>query len=350
MSSPKGIALVGGGIFIKEQHLPAVLATPLLSLKAIYSRSLKSAQSTLDLVPKEHSPVDLYSDDSGAGKSYKDLLTREDIYGVIIALPIKNQPEFIEAALLAGKHVFAEKPVGPTAEAAKKQIDWYHSIADEKRVTWAIAEQVRFVPKFAWAAAEARKLGKVIGFHFKVFFHIGLDNKYLATEWRKSPTHPYGFILDGGVHWIASARLLLGDDTPQSVIAYSSLAQDYLPPVDTVSGVIKTKSGAIGTFNASCGTTLSSNEYSVACENGSVTIEGDKGWIRYKDGRKEERELEFVGGVKEEVAAWAEALTSGKPNPLQTPEEALKDLELLEAMLKSGDANGAPQVLKHQNL
>ena len=89
-------------------------------------------------------------------------------------MPIKNQPEFIEAALLAGKHVFAEKPVGPTAEAAKKQIDWYHSIADEKKVTWAIAEQVRFVPKFAWAAAEARKLGKVIGFHFKVFFHIGL--------------------------------------------------------------------------------------------------------------------------------------------------------------------------------
>ena len=93
---------------------------------------------------------------------------------MIIALPIKNQPEFIEAALLAGKHVFAEKPVGPTSEAAKKQIDWYHSIAAEKKVTWAVAEQFRFVPKYAWAAAEARKLGKVIGFHFKIFFNIGL--------------------------------------------------------------------------------------------------------------------------------------------------------------------------------
>lgn len=52
-----------------------------LTLKAIYSRSLKSAKS----LSPDTSGVDLYSDDSGEGKSYKDLLKRTDIHAVIIA-------------------------------------------------------------------------------------------------------------------------------------------------------------------------------------------------------------------------------------------------------------------------
>jgi hypothetical protein len=148
---------------------PAVLATPLLSLKAIYSRSLKSAKETSELLPASHSAVDLYSEDSGPGKSFKDVLSRSDIVGVIIALPIRNQPEFIEAALTAGKHVLAEKPVGPDVESAKKLISWYREIAAEKKVTWAVAEQFRFLPKYVWASEQARTLGKVIGFNFKVF-------------------------------------------------------------------------------------------------------------------------------------------------------------------------------------
>lgn len=148
---------------------PAVLATPLLSLKAIYSRSLQSAKETSELLPASHGAVDLYSEDSGAGKSFKDVLSRSDIVGVIIALPIRNQPEFIEAALKAGKHVLAEKPVGPDVESAKKLISWYREIAAEKKVTWAVAEQFRFLPKYVWAAEQARTLGKVIGFNFRVF-------------------------------------------------------------------------------------------------------------------------------------------------------------------------------------
>lgn len=88
---------------------------------------------------------------------------------MIIALPIRNQPEFIEAALKAGKHVLAEKPVGPDVESAKKLISWYRKIAAEKKVTWAVAEQFRFLPKYVWAAEQARTLGKVIGFNFRVF-------------------------------------------------------------------------------------------------------------------------------------------------------------------------------------
>lgn len=146
-----------------------MLATPLLSLKIIYSRSLKSAQSTSQLLPASHSPVELYSEDSGRGKTFADVLARSDIVGVIIALPIALQPQFIEAALKAGKHVLSEKPVGPDLESARKLMSMYRGIAPEKKAFWSVAEQFRFLPKYVWGAEQARKLGRVIGFHFRVF-------------------------------------------------------------------------------------------------------------------------------------------------------------------------------------
>jgi predicted dehydrogenase len=76
-----GVALIGSGIFAKEEHLPAIqTASSVLSLKAVYSRSLKSAKSLTEKL----SDVDLYSDDSD-GKKFEDLLKREDIKGVVIA-------------------------------------------------------------------------------------------------------------------------------------------------------------------------------------------------------------------------------------------------------------------------
>lgn len=50
-------------------------------MKAIYSRSLKSAQT----FNADSDPVDLYSDDSGSGKGLEDLLKRADIHAVTIA-------------------------------------------------------------------------------------------------------------------------------------------------------------------------------------------------------------------------------------------------------------------------
>lgn len=91
-------------------------------------------------------------------------------------------------------------------------------------------------------------------------------------------------------------------------------------------------------------------EYTVACENGSVTIEGDAGWILHKDGRKVDKDFPFTvgAGVTEEVQAWGAAIAEGKEDPLLTPEITLGDLELLESMLRSAEDNGAPRKLELQ--
>jgi predicted dehydrogenase len=74
------IALIGSGIFAREEHLPAIQATPSLKLVAIYSRSRKSA----DALAAQAEGVEVYSDDQ-EGRGYEELLKREDVKGVVIA-------------------------------------------------------------------------------------------------------------------------------------------------------------------------------------------------------------------------------------------------------------------------
>lgn len=135
----KPIAKPSPGIFVKEEHLPAVQASSDLDLKAIYSRSLKSAKA----VAATLSNIDLYSEDSD--QSYQDLLSRDDVQAVIIALPIMNQPEFIRKALEKGKHVLAEKPLAKDVATGRELVEWYRGSVDTEKVTFGIAEQFRYL-------------------------------------------------------------------------------------------------------------------------------------------------------------------------------------------------------------
>ncbi|TKA41256.1 hypothetical protein B0A54_06158 [Friedmanniomyces endolithicus] len=345
MSGKKiGVAIIGS-IFVKEEHLPAVRASSDLDLKAIYSRSLKSAQAvTAETLPH----LDLYSEDSAKG--YQDLLSRDDVQAVIIALPIMNQPEFIKRALEKGKHVLAEKPLAKDVATGRELVEWYHQNVDTGRVTFGVAEQFRYLNAFIYAAEQARSFGKVIGFRHRLSGNVAPDMKYLQTEWRKKPEHQGGFLLDGGVHFIAGMRLLLGSEAKVAkVSAFTTQLQSHLPPVDTVDATFLLANGATGNFSVSFGTTFTGTDWAVACEKGSVSVDGTKVTVKPLGGEEKVVDKpDELGGVKQEVFAWAKSLVSGKQEPKQRPEEALADLEVLEAMLRSGESGGQPVELKLQ--
>ncbi len=139
--------------------------------------------------------------------------------------------------------------------------------------------------------------------------------------------------------------MMLGKDNPLVTIsAHSAQLQEHLAPVDTVEGTAKSKRGSVGTISISFGTTHKGSEWAVGSETGSVSISGNKVTI---DDKTEDIEDER-SGVPPEVRAWGEALAAGKVNEKQSPEEALADLELIEAMLRSGEQGGAPIKLQHQ--
>jgi predicted dehydrogenase len=323
-----------------------------LELRAIYSRSLKSATS----VAEGLTDIDLYSNDS-AGRDYTDLLQREDVQAVIIALPILVQPAFIKQALQAGKHVLAEKPLAKDVATGKELLEWYYANVDTKKTNFSIAEQIRFLPSYAYAAKTVASFGKVLGFRVRMQTCIQPGMKYLETEWRKKPEYQGGFLLDGGVHFVAGIRSMLkgGGEKVASVSAFTTLLKEYLPPVDTVDSIWCLSSGKTGTFSVSFGSTFSGAEWTVACEGGTVSVDRDEVTIVPKGGEKRVEKVkdEFgdvgVGsGVKMEVFGWARSLVSREWDARQSAEEGLADLEILEAMVRSGDERGKVVEIRHQ--
>ncbi|KAI9870575.1 MAG: hypothetical protein M1830_004087 [Pleopsidium flavum] len=340
-----GVAIIGAGIFAREEHIPAVGASKDLVLKAIYSRSFNSAK-TLVAVTSE---VAIYSEDSASGNHYQDLLKRSDIDAVIIALPIKRQPEYIRSALSAGKHVLSEKPITENVSDAVDLIQWYHSNVDSYKITWSVAENFRYLNSFDHARGRIQELGRVLGFRVRMYANVQQGSKYYETQWRKTPTHQGGFLLDGGVHFTAGLRLLLGSENAVTRLsAFTAQLQKHLPPVNTVDATLKTKTGITGTFSVSFGTSLTGSEWTVGCEGGSVSISRSTVTTNI-NGDKERKDInDERTGVPPEVRHWGEAIVSGKQNERQKSEEALADLELLESMLRSGNSDGEPQDLTRQ--
>ena len=164
-------------------------------------------------------------------------------------------------------------------------------------------------------------------------------------RWRKNPTHQGGFLLDGGVHQTAGLRLLMGRDNPLVTIsAHTAQLQPHLPPVDTIEAVAKAKNGAVGTITISFGTTQKGKVCAVGCEKGYASVSGANVTAAEKTWEIEDER----SGVPPEIRAWGQALAAGKTDSDLSPEEALADLELIEASLRSGEQGGKAILLKYQ--
>src|SRR5258706_5172479 len=111
-------------------------------------------------------------------------------------------------------------------------------------------------------------------------------------------------------------------DTIVRLSAFTKLTREYLPPVDTVDTVMKTKNGVTGTFSVSFGSSNNGSEYTINAENGYVSVirssnlQGNmSGVVVVKVGNEEVIKKEFKNdgsGVHEEVYAWAKALAERK--------------------------------------
>jgi len=68
----------------------------------------------------------------------------------------------------------------------------------------------------------------------------------------------------------------------------------------------------------------------VVCERFTVCVRHEK-VLTHNEGEEENVTTfpEQGNGVRQEVAAWAEGLRSGKRDPRQAPEEGLRDLEVV---------------------
>ncbi|KAJ3160077.1 hypothetical protein HDU88_008349 [Geranomyces variabilis] len=367
---PLRVALVGAGIFAKRTHLPTILSQKnRFSLVALHSRSRKSAAALHAAIPdaETRGAVRLYHEEDGRD-NLTALLASPDIDVVVIALPVGAQEEVVKRALQSGKHVLSEKPIAGTAAAARELVDWYTSITSPRPV-WVVAENWRAEPAVLHAAELVRTRGRgvVRTFSLSCLLETKPDNQYVATGWRVGAASVVtgGFLMDGGVHWVAMLRACLGGEIAR-VAAFTGLSLPYCAPVDTVSGAVVLApstggNGAAGTINICFAASGRPFDVSmmVICETGTVSVRcgpaksGGGGrvftvtWTPEGGDGEDTREFDFAG-IEAEFQHFADVVSGGTSNGKPdtrldlSPQQALADVLVVEGLIRSGEQGGAP--------
>jgi predicted dehydrogenase len=320
---PIRLAVIGAGIYARDAHTPALLRLhDRFEVVAVCARTQASADALA-----AH-----FGGDVTGCTDVAALLARDDVEAVDILLPIAVQPPVVAQSLAAGKHVISEKPVAPDVAAGKALIAGY---APQPGQVWMVAENWRYEEAFERAAALVRDgaIGQVLTVHFVYFANMRPGNKYYASTWRRAGGFQGGFLLDGGVHFVAAMRMIAGEIT--AVAAYAAQHMPDLPPADTMTATLHFANGALGAYLTS---------FAVGTPWGApLTVVGARGSVRVDRGRVEVADATgavetitcgFYNGVERELAAFAAAIRDGAPHR-NTPQEALRDVAVIEAMLGS---------------
>lgn len=335
MGRPVRIALIGAGTFVRKAHAPSLLELgDAAQIVAVYSRTRASAETVADSIPYD---VDIYTDIAA-------LLADESVEAVDIVLPIPMLPEVVSQALAAGKHVFSEKPIAQTVAEAQDLIARSRPYADQ---VWMVGENWRYEEAFHTAAQAiaAGRIGQPLFCDLSLQLQVQADSPHVQTTWRNSGEVLGGYLLDGGVHHIAGLRVLLGEI--ESVCALMAAHRAYLPPADTMSAALRFASGVVGTYliTYAVGSTLGTDAVHIGGTEGSLRV--SRGELVLNRGEESERqEFNVLISVREELAAFLAAVRDGAPHR-NSPQEALQDLAVVEAMLASAQAGTLRRVERH---
>ena len=273
-------------------------------------------------------------------EDYHQMLAAERPDAVSLALPPDLNPEVSQAALAAGSHVIAEKPIAASLDGGTRMLPW---AARYGRVLM-IAENYRYATGYRRAAELIGQgaIGKPAVARWSLYARLGPDNPYYNTAWRQHPIHPGGYLSDTGVHHAAALRLLLGE--ADTVVAQLASVRPDLPPADTLSAAVRFSGGALASYSATYAMGGPESPLQVTGPQGALLVTCDRVEL-WRKGQPSQVWEEHSGedGMVAMYQDFANAIRTGRP-PCSTPAEGLADLQLIVAMLRSAETGHAVKV------
>ncbi|MEU6540505.1 Gfo/Idh/MocA family oxidoreductase [Streptomyces sp. NPDC047000] len=190
-TGPVRIGALGTSSIAARRVLPTAVATPEVDLVAVAGRSARKTAGFAERFG------------CAAETDFTALLARPDIEAVYISTPTALHHVWARRALLAGKHVLVEKPIGVNAHEARELAD----LAEARGLV--LRENFMFLhhPQHTYAADLFRqgRLGRVTT--LQAAFCIP---PLPADDIRYTPGMGGGALLDVGVYPLRAAQLLLG--------------------------------------------------------------------------------------------------------------------------------------------
>ncbi len=335
--APRAIRLgvIGTGLAIEQLHWPALRQMPeRFSIVAFANHSRTKA---------EHFAGYSGASMDGYAADYHDLLRRDDVEAVLIALPIPLNLPVTREALAAGKHVICEKPSGANqadAEAFLELAEQYHD-----RVL-LVAENFfyRDDARFARSLLDDGAIGRLHFVSWRVLSHlVPKPGNFTSTPWRHVAEYQGGPHLDAGVHHTALLRFLCGD-----VTRLHGEVQDangiFGGPSDLTLN-LRFASGVVGNYTA-CYPEIAfpdePNDLRLYGDEGLITITTGqrKVTVRRPDGTGEVHRFQADGGYFNELLNFYEALIHGEPLIADVPQN-VRNMQIVLKGLESAERSQA---------
>lgn len=202
---PLRVGLIGAGAIARTAHLPAYAAWG-IPVVAVASRTVGSARelATAFGVPRVHDSV-------------AALLADPDVDVVDLATGPTGRLDLIAAAVDAGKHVLAQKPLSVDA-AELPRLQEVLAIAKARGIRVAVNQNARWAPVWRLATLLVRDgaIGEVVG-----VTHLH-DKPLPPLAGTPFDDVPHMLITDYLVHWIDITRCWLEGSSVESVAASDS--------------------------------------------------------------------------------------------------------------------------------
>lgn len=268
---------------------------------------------------------------------FASVLADDNVDAVILATPHSLHEEQIIAAAGAGKHIFCEKPFCLTRASALRAME----AVEKAGVQVAIGHERRFEPPIMDAMALARdgKLGALM--HIEANFSHDIFAVLDDTNWRlKTDESPAGGLTATLIHLMDLSISLFGQ--PDRVLASVECHGDVVKNGDTLTAQVKFENGRTASLNAFTHTPFFSR-LAIFGANGWVEVrdkahvQAPEGWFFttcFTDGKAETVEYEVATPVLSNLECFADAI-AGKADYPNTPEQIVRNVSLLEAIVKS---------------
>jgi predicted dehydrogenase len=215
--------------------------------------------------------------------STDEILADPEVELIVILTPPSTHYDLVKKALLAGKHVYTEKPFSLKLEQAEELL----ALAEDKGLLLGSAPETFLGSAIQTGrrALNSGKIGEVTSFHV-----VGNRNISILAGLNKYMRQPGGGICyDYGVYYLTALVSLLGSIKEvyakvgnfqrvrkNPVTISPEFGQDYIYENEAqVNAILTGESGVVGTFSL--------NGDSAAIDHGYFTIHGTKGILRLGD-------------------------------------------------------------------
>jgi predicted dehydrogenase len=228
------IAMLGSG-FIARFYAESLHAQRRKdSICSVYSRSIEKAKTFADDFQIEFSTDDMAK-----------AINHPEVEVVIISLPNYLHEAAVAECARAKKHVLCTKPLGRTAEEAKRMLQ----LVEDAGIFGGYLEDLCYTPKFlkSLSSIKAGGIGKVLWTKSRET-HPGPHSDWF---WDKEKSGG-GALIDLGCHCVEIGRNYIGKNVkPLEVMCWADTQVHPIDAEDHAIGLVKYESGAIGQFEVS---------------------------------------------------------------------------------------------------